>query len=525
MIEQLQAKIDEQTKKIKELELALELNNVRLNWLEEQNRLLLELRYGSKSEKIIPGQLSLFNEAEELADDDWDEEPIIETDDLQKKKPRKKRKTTEDLLKQLPIKETIEHQIEEDDRLCPHGHGPLQELGKEITYEIVYQPAEYYLRQHVFFKYACKPCEVVGNEENKTPIVSAPTPNRAIPGSMASPSILAHVIDQKYTLGLPLYRQEQQFNRIGVDLSRQTLANWMIGSSNVFEVLYNRMIQLFVQKDIAMADETPVQVLHEPGKAPTSKSYMWVYRTGKYDHPIIIYDYQPSRSGEHPETFLKDFKGYLHSDGYQGYNNLEGITRVGCMAHARRGFVDALKALPKQAKRHRTIANKGLSFISQLYKIEQKIRDLSIEERLEHRIKESKPVMDAFSVWLHEQSALSLPKSKLGQAIQYTINQWGYLENYLLDGRLEIDNNRSERAIKPFVMGRKAWLFSNTPKGARASAILYSIVETAKENKLKTYEYFKYLLENIPNIDIDYTTEIDSLLPWSTQIPEEIRLK
>ncbi len=371
--------------------------------------------------------------------------------------------------------------------------------------------------------YACKSCEVEGNEENKTSVMVAPKPKRAIPGSMASPSLLAYVIDQKYTLGLPLYRQEQQFSRLGINLSRQTLANWMIKSADIFKVLYDRMHQLLVQKNVLMADETTVQVLHEPGKAPTTKSYMWVYRTGYYDEPIILYDYQPSRSGKNPETFLSDFKGYLHTDGYQGYNNLEGITRIGCFAHARRNFTDALKSLPKNSKRFRTKANQGLKFISQLYKIESKIKDLSIENRLKYRLEESKPILDCFSAWLNEQSLLTLPKSKLGEAIQYAINQWDYLINYLLDGRLEIDNNRTERTIRPFVTGRKGWLFSNTPKGASSSSVIYSIVETAKENKLKPYDYMKYLLEQIPNIEIDQIDTLDKLLPWSKSLPNSIR--
>ena len=238
------------------------------------------------------------------------------------------------------------------------------------------------------FKYGCTPCEVKGNEDEKTPIMAAPKPNRAIPGSMASSSLLSYIIDKKYTMGLPLYRQEQEFSRQGVNLSRQTMANWMIKSADVFKVLYDRMHEELITKDVVMADETTVQVLHEPGRAPTTKSYMWVYRTGKYEEPIILYDYQPSRSGNHPEEFLKGYKGYLNSDGYSGYNGLLNVIRVGCFAHARRNYMDALKALPKNSKKLRTKANEGLNFIQQLYKIESKIKDLSIEERLNTREKE-----------------------------------------------------------------------------------------------------------------------------------------
>lgn len=514
-----QVTVDALLNEIESLKLQLEESNNRIKWLEEQNRLLKDYRFGVKSEKIVEGQLSLFNDAEETADETV-EEPTYEEITY---KRRKEKRTKEELIKDLPV-ETIEYTIDEEDRLCPHGHGPLSVIGKEVTKEIAVIPAKIYVIEHVRYKYACTPCRVEGNgeEDEKTPIMISPKSKRAIPGSMASSSLLAYIINQKYTQGLPLYRQEQEFSRQGIHLKRQTLANWMIRSADVFKVLYERMREELLKKDILMADETTVQVLHEPGKATTSKSYMWVYRTGKYDTPIVLYDYQDSRSGDHPERFLKEFKGYLHADGYKGYNGLLDVTRVGCFAHARRYFTDALKALPKDSKKLRTKANEALKFIQQLYKIESRIKDLSIEERLKIREQESKPLLDAFSAWLNKQSELTLPKSKLGEAINYTINQWDYLKNYILDGRLEIDNNRTERSIKPFVMGRKAWLFSNTPKGATSSSILYSIVETAKENKLKPYDYLKLLLDRLPNlIDND---SIDQLLPWSESIPKEIRL-
>jgi transposase len=507
--------IEQLLKENEQLKLQLEESNGRLQWLEEQFKLLQQFRFGVKSEKLVDGQLNLFNDAEETSD-----ETVIEPtyEEVNNYKRRKDKRSKEDLMKDLPV-ETIEYTLDEADRLCPHGHGPLYVIGKEITREIAMIPAKFFVIEHIRYKYACKPCEVEGNELNQTPVMAAPKPNRAIPGSMASPSLLAYILDQKYTQGLPLYRQEQQFSRVGLNLSRQTLANWMIKSADLFKVLFDRMHQVLVSKDILMADETSVQVLQEPGKAATTKSYMWVYRTGKYDNPIILFDYQSSRSGKHPKAFLADFKGYLISDGYSGYNDLDDIIRVGCLAHARRYFTDALKALPKDSKRLRTKTNEGLSFISELYKIESKIKDYPIEKRLEYRLEKSKPILDRFSAWLDEQAAISLPKSKLGEAIQYTINQWDYLKNYLLDGRLEIDNNRTERSIRPFVTGRKGWLFSNTPKGATSSAIIYSIVETAKENKLKPYDYMKYLLEQIPNMD-----DLDQLLPWSDTLPNYIKL-
>jgi len=514
-----QSIINELLIEIKQLKVQLEESNLRIQWLEEQNRLLKDYRFGAKSEKIAEGQLNLFNDAEETSEETI-EEPTYEEITY---KRRKEKRTKEELIKDLPVV-TVEHTIDKEDRLCPYGHGPLSVIGKEVTKELAIIPAQFYVIEHIRYKYACTPCSVEGNDEEnqKTPIMTAPKPKRAIPGSMASSSLLAYIINQKFTQGLPLYRQEQEFSRQGINLSRQTLANWMIKSADVFKVLYDRMHEELIKKDVLMGDETTVQVLHEPGKTPTAKSYMWVYRTGKYEDPIVLYNYQPSRSGDHPETFLKGFKGFFQSDGYQGYNGLLDVIRVGCLAHARRRYTDALKALPKDSKKLRTKANEGLNFIQQLYKIESKIKDLSIEKRLEIRTKESLPILERFSTWLNEYSLLALPKSKLGEAIEYTINQWDYLKNYTLDGRLDIDNNRTERAIKPFVVGRKAWLFSNTPKGANSSAILYSIVETAKENRLKPYDYMKYLLDQIPNLND--LSSIDQLLPWSDTIPKEIRL-
>ena len=287
------------------------------------------------------------------------------------------------------------------------------------------------------------------------------------------------------------------------------------------------MHEYLLKEDILHADETTVQVLQEPGKKATSKSFMWLYRTGKYtSNPIVLFDYQPSRSGSHAEAFLEGFKGYLHTDGYSGYNHLN-VTRIGCWAHARRKFKECLDALGKgkQYKSLRTLANEGFKYCQDLYRIESKIRDLSIEDRLTYRQEYSLPIVEGFSAWLDKHKDRVLPKSMLGKAIEYSINQLNYLKNYLLDGRLEIDNNRAERSIKPFVMGRKGWLFSNTPRGAESSAIIYSLIETIKENNLKPYEYIKYLLDTLPQMDINNSEVVDQLLPWSESIPEYCRLK
>lgn len=296
------------------------------------------------------------------------------------------------------------------------------------------------------------------------------------------------------------------------------------GANTWLHYIYDRMYDHLLEQDILHADETTLQVLSEQGRFATSSLYIWLYRTGREGPPNILYNYQQTRAGKHPREFLSEFKGYLHVDGYAGYNGLSDVTLVGCWAHARRKFDEALKALPASARSTSVTAKEGLDFCNQLFAIEREAKDATPEERYIIRLERSQPVLDAFSVWLREQTPKVLPKSALGKAIKYCRNQWEKLEVFLEDGRLEIDNNRSERSIKPFVIGRKNWMFANTARGARSSAIIYSIVETAKENGLNPFNYLTYLFEKLPNIDITDEKELNHLLPWSTNIPEECRV-
>lgn len=261
-------------------------------------------------------------------------------------------------------------------------------------------------------------------------------------------------------------------------------------------------------------------MLHETERAAHSTSYMWLYRTGRDGPPIILYDYQTTRAGKHPVRFLKEFQGYLHVDGYAGYEGLSNITLVGCWAHARRKFAEALKAMPVSETAPQTVAQEGLEFCNKLFAIERELHDVTSEERFKGRLAKSRPVVEAFSAWLKYQTPRVLPKSSSGQAIQYCRNQWAKLTAFLQDGRLELDNNRSERSIKPFVIGRKNWLFANTSRGATASATIYSVVETAKENGLNPFVYLTYLFEQLPNVDLKDPNVMNSLLPWSASLPE-----
>jgi hypothetical protein len=326
-------------------------------------------------------------------------------------------------------------------------------------------------------------------------------------------------------LGMPLYRQEKQFERLGLSLSRQTMARWMIKCVELWlNHLYDRMHYHLVRRDILHADETTLQVLKEPDRKAESTSYMWVYRTGRDGPPIILFEYQPTRAGRHARNFLQGFNGYLQADAYGGYHAVPNVVLVGCWAHARRGFTDALKVLLPGMESVGVIAKEGLHYCNQLFDIERSLENSTAEERYSERLKQSEPVLNAFSAWLKHQAPRVMPKSALGQAIQYCRNQWEPLTAFLKDGRTEIHNNRCERSIKLFVIGRKNWLFANTPDGADSSSVIYSIVETAKENKLNPYIYLTYVFEKLPNVDVTDPLIIDSLLPWSPSIPEQCRI-
>jgi hypothetical protein len=325
---------------------------------------------------------------------------------------------------------------------------------------------------------------------------------------------------QKYVMGVPLYRQEQEWNRRGIMLNRQTMSNWLLRCAEDWLMpLYERLRVKLLEHDVLHSDETTLQVLCEPGKTAQSKSSMWLYRTsGDSNTPIVLYEYQPDKRAERPKAFLKDFRGYLHTDGYEGYHSLSAdITIVGCWAHARRKFSDALKGTSREHQKG-SAAEVGLWYCDALFRGERQYAEFSAEKRHEKRKDYDLPFAEDFLLWA--KSVNPLPKTLIGKAVNYLITQWCYLKNVYLDGRLELSNNRAERSIKPFVIGRKNWLFANTTKGAKASAVIYSVIETAKENSLKPFEYLVFLLNTMPSTT---TGKIDDLLPWSANIPISCR--
>ena len=474
-------------------------------------------RFGSSSERtrlsddLDDDQLCFFNEAEVLQDPDA-EEPVKQDP---KGRIRKKSKRKDMIIGDIPVEE-VPVEPDKDQLSCPYCRNKLKPVGTEVVREeIQYIPASLKLLRYVRKTYGCSHCKNTDHPYMLKPIAPASLLNHSI----ASPSSVAWVMCQKYANALPLYRQEDEWKRMGIRLSRATMANWVIRcSDDYFDVLIRHMHEKLLEREVLHADETPVQVLKEDGKPAESKSYMWLYRTGNDGRvPIILYDYKPSRSGENAEEYLEGFHGYLHSDGYSGYNRLTDVTRCGCWAHLRRKFVEAIPK-GKASGPGGTNAETGRNYCDRLFRIEGELKDLSPEDRKRERLDRETPVLEAFWSWLDTLTPLS--GSNLAKAVIYAKNQKPYMENYLLDGRCSISNNAAENGIRPFVVGRKNWLFSDTPKGADASARVYSLIETAKANGLDPFTYLSLLLKYMP--DWDHTEEmLENMMPWSDFIRQQ----
>ena len=504
--------------------------NERLEKMERQIELLMEAlrlarhkQFGASSEKSeepLMEQLSfLFNEAEVFAEEKKAEDANITV--VVAHKRHKKHEYTLDTIPEGIETRQVEHRLEGEELVCPQCGDTMTEIGKEVVRTLEIIPAQTIVREDIYYTYACKSCSESADEGCETPIIKAPREKHIIPGSFATPEAIAHIMTQKFVMGSPLYRQEQELNRKGIRLSRQTMSNWMLKAAEEYlQPVYAQLHKELLKRDILHADETTLQVLHEPGKKPESESYMWLYRTGgDTDKPIVLYEYQPGRGAKHPKDFLAGYKGYLHTDGYQGYHSLpEDITVVGCWAHARRKFDEAVKSLPN-GKAKGSSASQGLTYCNLLFGIEQEIAELTAERRYKERLKQAKPVLDAMFAWANSRTAA--PKSALGKALHYLKEQWPYLTNYLKDGRLEISNNRAERSIKPFVIDRKNFLFANTPRGASGSAVMFSLIQTAIENRLDPYKYLTWLLKQAKDTDLTKEENIYLLLPWN--IPKECR--
>ncbi len=489
--------------------------------LQEKVTFLTRKLYGNKSEQTsslgIEGQMSIFDEAETLADINAPEPDLKEVASYRRKRFPGQR---EELLKDIPHEKKL-CTLAEEDRFCEKCGNALYSVGEEfVRTEIEFIPAKVRVIDYYRETFECRNCRKNGESYME----KSPMPDPVMQHSYASPSTVAWVIHQKYELAVPLYRQEKEWEALGVSLSRATMSNWIIVCyrdwlSPIVKLLHEKLLT----QSYLHIDETPVQVLNESGRKNTTDSYMWVYSSIKNcEQPIRLFEYQPGRSGKYPQEFLKDYTGFIHTDAYKGYEKVSGITRCLCWSHLRRYFVDAL---PKDINSlEATIPSQAIGYINKLFEIEKKLEILSPEGRKEQRLIQEKPVMDAFWTWAETTANGILPKSKLGQAFQYAANQKEGLMNYLLDGNCSISNNLAENSIRPFTIGRKNWLFSGSPKGAEASAGVYTLIETAKANGLNAYKYIQFILSDIPGTAfLQYPEFLEDYMPWDPMIQKICR--
>lgn len=475
--------------------------------LQEQVALLRHKLFSPKSERSLEDadspQLAMFNEAEELLEEPAGGSGEAEAEAEEVVAPVKRRGKRKPLPANLPRVEII-HELPEHERTCACG-ACKQVIGEETSEQLEIIPMQVRVIRHIRKTYACKACEAAP--------VTADKPAQLIEKSLASPSVLAMLLTTKYADGIPLYRFEKMLSRHGIDIPRQTLARWVIQSGEQLQPLLNLMRDQLLGYPVLHCDETRLQVLHEPGRDPTAQSWMWVQSGGPPEQPVVLFDYSTSRAQDVPLRLLEGYRGYLMTDDYAGYNAVaaqDGIERLACWAHARRKFVDAQKVQPK-GKIGR--ADMALNLINKLYGIERDQKDSGDLERHAVRQQRSLPILEQLKAWLDKTQPQVTAQNALGKAVNYLASNWSRLVRYVEGGHLPIDNNRAENAIRPFVIGRKNWLFSDTPKGATASAQIYSLIETAKANGQEPYAWLRYVLERLP---IANSVEaIEALLPWN----------
>lgn len=509
----------------------------------EQVRLANQHRFGRRTEKAsqIDGQLSIFNEIE-TASNLSASEPDVKEIVISMRRKKKKGKRQEDF-KDLP-REEHPHKLTDEELDAFYGEGQWRRMNSEKYIRVRCQPAVYTVEEHEV------DVAVGTGGLHQDEFLRGDRPKDLLRNSVVTHSLEAAIMNGKFTNAMPLYRIEKEFESMGLHISRQTMSNWTIRISQKYlEPFWKRLCEILLEEnDVIQADETTCQVVNDNNpddpldkkSAAGHKNFMWAYISGQFntEHPIVIYEYQRTRHHDYPKEFLKDFHGILETDGLQQYHMLEklipGLTNASCWVHSRRFFADAVKALGKKDKAaiSQTIAGQALAQIGAMYKIEETLKDLPAEERLRERKKQIEPLVEVFFTWAKDIMSGNgvMPNGKTAQGLNYCINQEKYLRVFLTDGNVPMDNSASERAIRPFTIGRKNWVLIDSIKGAKASATIYSIVETAKRNNLSVYNYLDYLLEELPEIIPDITdekgnvtgdlTKLDRLLPWSEQLPE-----
>lgn len=526
IIEEQASKLEEQTSKITEQEKLIEKQRLQI---ESMIQALLHARkkqFGSSSEKCqVDGQLNLFETVQELAAQLLKEQTKI-TVKSHEKSPRKPG-VREEML--AGIKTEIEEYVINPEETCPKCNSALKVIGKEvIRTEVEFIQAKLKVKQIVRQVAICDTCGKKGSTNRVPVFIKAAIPAPVLPHSISTPSLVAQVMYQKYAMGLPLNRQEKDWFRLGLVLPRADMANWVIRCSQEwFLPIYRRIHERLLKCEVMHMDETRIQCNKEEGKRAGSDSFMWVMRSAASE-PIkaAYFHYSRSRSTEIASSLLGDYKGYLITDAYSGYNQAGSYKRCLCWSHCRRYFIESIPLDNGGKEIKGSKGAEGRAYIDLLFKVEKEIAPLTIEEKKQKRQEASQLILDAFWTWLEETAARYTTNEKLTQALTYAANQRKNLETFLEDGRIPLSNNLCEAAIKPFATARRAWLFADTPKGATANAVLYTLVETAKANELDVYEYVKYLLTEMPNNNhLQKPDIIEQYLPWSETLPEECRLK
>ena len=488
----------------------------KIHYLEEQLRLFKNEIFARSSEKRHEphaDQMPLFdgNDDHAASKMQTSEDTIVIAAHARKKRGRKA------LPKDLPRIDII-HDLSEEDKQCGCGQRKSC-IGEEISEKLDYIPARLQVERNIRLKYACENCE--GVEDDGPTVMIAPAPVQLIPKSNSTAGLLAHIAVSKFADGLPLYRQQKIFGRLGIEMSRAVMAKWMVQSAHYCAELIDLLRGQIRSGPLIYIDETPLQVLNEAGRDNTTKSYMWVFRGGPPDRPTLLYQYQRTRSGRVALEFLNDYHGYIQSDDFAGYDHLDrnpNIVHLGCWAHARRKFVKVVKVRKKHRSKQanpKSLADEALDYIGNLYQVEKEAQRLELNAVHIYQLRQekAKPLLDEFKGWLETNQPLTPPKGLLGRAISYTLANWEKLIIYLEDGRLRPDNNLVENAIRPFVVGRKNWLFAGSPDGAKASATFFSLIETAKANGLEPYAYLRYIFKKLPLAQTEQ--DLKDLLPYN----------
>lgn len=478
--------------------------------------------FGAKSERVLPHQISLFNDVEACA-------PSPEPEPAPKPGKRRKPRKKVDWASFETV--VVEHELPEGERVCPACEHAMEPMGYEVRREFVYVPAHVEVREHRVAKYVCRECSranASSGGEAPASIVQAPGPALPLPGTWASPELLAHVMKQKYQLALPIYRIAGDLSsQQGLPVSRQTLSGWVIDAyGRWLSMLYSLIKGEVLSNDIVQCDETSVQVLKEPKRKPQSKSYMWLFASAACDRPAYVFEYHPTRGRSVVQSFLEGWSGTIVTDGYVAYEGLgPDVRRVSCIVHIRRGFYKIVNDVGVDAAEAAgSVALEALRRIERIVEVDNSLDGLDAGERKARRDAEMRPLMEEFYEWaVAARDGYAAKKMKLYEALSYAVDQWPALMHALDDGRLPIDNNRCEQAIRPFAVGRRNWLFSDTQAGAHASAGIYSIVTTARANGLKAFEYLSWVLSEMPRAEAAGNLDAARFLPWSPDVPESCR--